>query len=160
MVKPRVLDALDGGRWAAIQVDHAADVAPDERLWFASGANLQRIDPRNLAINNVIPAVHIEDVIADGATAPAAGTLHLPPLTCQIQIDYTATSLALPQRVLFRYKLEGQDQDWQRAGNRREAFYNDLKPGRYRFTVLACNNSGLWNNVGSSIAFIIAPAWF
>lgn len=160
MVKPRVLDVLDGVRWAAVEMNHAADVTPDGRLWFASGASLQMIDPRNLAVNTVIPAVHIEDVIADGTAAPATDSLSLAPLTRQIQIDYTATSLSLPQRVLFRYKLEGHDKEWQEAGNRRQAFYNDLKPGRYRFIVLACNNSGLWNKTGASITFTVDPAWF
>lgn len=159
-VKPLVFDALDGVRYTAISLNHAADTTHDGRLWFATGAVLQMIDPRNLTLNRVVPAVHIENVTADGVQVDANSSPHLPALTRQLQIDYTATSLSLPQRVLFRYKLEGYDRGWQTAGTRRQAFYNDLRPGTYRFTVLACNNSGIWNETGSSTSFTIAPAWF
>ncbi|WP_263385845.1 sensor histidine kinase [Granulicella arctica] len=159
-VTPRVLDGLDGARFANYPTIHAADVTLDGKVWFATGAELQMVDPANLAINTVVPQVHIESVLADGVAMDAVSSPRLPPLTRQLQVDYTATSLSLPQRVLFRYKLEGHDKDWQSVGTRRQAFYNDLKPGTYHFTVLACNNSGLWNEVGSSITFTVAPAWF
>src|SRR5215831_11223900 len=66
----------------------------------------------------------------------------------------------MPQRVGFRYKLEGRDQDWQEPGTRRQAFYTGLSPGPYRFRVIACNNTGLWNEVGASLPFSIAPAYY
>lgn len=66
----------------------------------------------------------------------------------------------VPQKVRFRYKLEGRDADWQEAGPRRQAFYSDLRPGKYRFRVIACNNDGLWNEEGATLDFIISPAWF
>jgi signal transduction histidine kinase len=56
--------------------------------------------------------------------------------------------------------LEGHDPDWQDAATRRQAFYNDLPPGDYRFRVIACNNDGLWNDAGASLSFTIAPAWY
>ncbi len=160
MVKPVVLDTLDGNNSAAGLFQHAADVTPDGRVWFANGKGVQMIEPSQLAVNRMVPPVHIESMVADGTVVDADTSPRLAPLTRQIQIDYTATSLTLPQRVLFRYKLEGQDRDWQAVGTRRQAFYNDLKPGTYRFTVLASNNSGLWNEVGSSITFTVPPAWF
>jgi signal transduction histidine kinase/ligand-binding sensor domain-containing protein len=160
IVKPLVFDTLDGNGFAAGPFQHAADVTPDGRVWFANGKGVQMIEPDQLAVNRIVPPVHIQDVVADGKQVDADSPLRLAPLTRQIQIDYTATSLTLPQRVLFRYKLEGHDKDWQAVGTRRQAFYNDLKPGTYRFTVLACNNSGLWNEVGSSLTFTVAPAWF
>src|SRR5262249_53312406 len=88
------------------------------------------------------------------------GTLQLPPRIRDLAIDYTALSLAAPDRVLFRYKLEPRDHDWQDAGRRRQAFYSDLPPGHYRFRVTACNNSGVWNEVGTSLDFSIAPAYY
>ena len=69
----------------------------------------------------------------------------LPALVRDLQIDYTATSLTVPEKTVFRYKLEGHDRDWQDVGTRRQAFYNDLDPGNYRFRVIASNNSGMWN---------------
>jgi signal transduction histidine kinase len=65
-----------------------------------------------------------------------------------------------PQKVRFRYKLEGHDTEWQEPGTRRQAFYNDLRPGKYKFRVIACNNDGVWNEAGAILDFRIAPAWY
>ena len=72
---------------------------------------------------------------------------------------YTAYSLAVPDRVRFKYRLEGLDTTWQDAGGRREAFFTNLPPGRYRFHVIASNDDGVWNTAGASLAFTIEPAW-
>jgi signal transduction histidine kinase len=66
----------------------------------------------------------------------------------------------MPQRVLFRYKLDGHDKEWQDAGSRRSAFYTNLSPGAYTFHVIACNNDGVWNNQGADLSFSIASAWY
>jgi len=62
--------------------------------------------------------------------------------------------------VLFRYKLEGWDRDWQNAGTRRQAFYSNLPPRSYHFRVMACNNSGVWNEAGTFLNFSVAPAYY
>src|SRR5262249_61337555 len=90
----------------------------------------------------------------------ASGNLRLPPLARDLEIDYTALSFVAPEKIRFRYKLEGHDRDWQEAGNRRQAFYNDLRPGRYRFRVVASNDAGVWNEAGAALDFSIEPAWF
>jgi PAS domain S-box-containing protein len=77
-----------------------------------------------------------------------------------LQIAYTATSLTIPERVRFRYKLEGQDKEWQDAGTRRQAFYTNLDPGSYKSHVIACNNDGVWNDTGAAVEFSIAPAYY
>jgi PAS domain S-box-containing protein len=84
----------------------------------------------------------------------------LPPRTTDLQIGYTALSLSVPEKVRFRYELEGVDKDWQDAGTRREAFYTRLGPGEYHFRVIACNNDGVWNEEGAHLDFNIAPAWY
>ena len=100
-------------------------------------------------------------VTADRKTYDAtSGALRLPPLVRDLEIDYTALSLVAPEKNLFRYKLEGRDSDWQDVGNRRQAFYNNLAPGIYRFRVIACNNSGVWNEAGAFLDFSIAPAYY
>ena len=83
----------------------------------------------------------IRSVTADRAYAPTA-QLELPVGTRQLEIHYTALSLSIPERVKFRYRLEGADDDWQDAGPRREAFYTNLGPGTYTFRVRAANNDG------------------
>jgi signal transduction histidine kinase len=77
-----------------------------------------------------------------------------------LQIDYTALSFVVPQKVRFRYKLDGHDASWQDPGTRRQAFYSDLRPGQYQFRVIASNNDGVWNEAGSILNFSVAPAWY
>jgi signal transduction histidine kinase len=86
--------------------------------------------------------------------------LRLPPLTRDLQIDYTALSFVAPEKMQFRYKLEDRDADWQAVGTRRQAFYDNLPPGNYRFRVVASNNDGVWNEAGASVDFAIAPAYY
>jgi hypothetical protein len=62
--------------------------------------------------------------------------------------------------VRFRYKLEDHDSEWQDPGTRHQAFYANLRPGKYRFRVIACNNDGIWNEEGASLAFSLAAAWY
>ena len=93
-------------------------------------------------------------------TFSAAGTVRLPSLVRDLEIDYTALSFVNPRRVRFRYRLEGRDASWQEAGTRRQAFYNDLGPGQYRFHVIACNNDQVWNEAGATLVFSIPPAWY
>jgi len=126
------------------------------------------IDPHHIPFNKLPPPVHIEQVTADRKTywqnlsgdASSSSQPRLPPLVRDLTIDYTALSFVAPERVLFRYKLEGRDPDWQNVGDRRQAFYNDLPPGNYRFRVSACNNSGVWNEAGTFLDFSIAPAYY
>src|SRR6202020_3238460 len=66
----------------------------------------------------------------------------------------------MPQRMGFRYRLEGRDRDWENPGLRRQAFYSDLRPGSYRFRVIASNNDGVWNETGATLDFKVAAAWY
>jgi signal transduction histidine kinase len=104
--------------------------------------------------------VHIEQVIADGKSYDASSGLRLPPLVRDLAIGYTGLSFVAPEKVLFHYKLEGWDRDWQNVGNRRDAFYTNLAPGHYRFRVTACNNCAVWNEAGTFLDFSIAPAYW
>ena len=89
-----------------------------------------------------------------------AADANLPAASATLQIDYTALSLAAPEKVHFKYKLEGQDRDWKEVVNDRQAQYSNLAPRKYRFRVIACNNSGVWNETGDSLEFSIAPAFY
>jgi hypothetical protein len=82
-----------------------------------------------------------------------------------VEIHYTALSFVAPEKILFKYRLEGFDKDWVDAGTRRFAYYANLPPGRYTFHVIACNNDGVWNETGDLFAFYLRPhfyqtAWF
>jgi signal transduction histidine kinase/ligand-binding sensor domain-containing protein len=136
--------------------------AGDGRLWFATIKGVAWLDPASLdkTRNSSPPNVLISSLVWNGETHSNLRGLTLPPRIGRVEIDYTALSLAIPERVLFRYKLEGSDFDWQDAGTRREAFYTNLRPGKYRFRVIACNNDGFWNYVGATAEFTIRPAWY
>jgi PAS domain S-box-containing protein len=159
-VEYRLLDVFDGAQPMSTPFRPNASQSPDGRLWFANQSVVQTINPAHLDGNPLPPPVHVEEIIADHKSyAPQEG-LRLPALTRDLEVDYTALSFVVPQKVLFRFKLEGLDRDWRDVGNRRQAFYTNLSPGKYRFRVTACNNSGVWNEAGTFLDFSIAPAYY
>jgi signal transduction histidine kinase/ligand-binding sensor domain-containing protein len=154
-----LFDSLDGAQAGTLQTQPAITKTENGRIWFAAGSTVQMVDPSRSS-NPYPPPVHIEKITADHKSYEDLEKLKLPPLKGELQIDYTALSFKIPQRVGFRYKLEGHDEDWQDAGTRRQAFYNDLPPKQYRFRVIACNNDGVWNETGASLDFSILPAYY
>ncbi len=134
--------------------------ASDGKLWFRTSEGVAVVDPQDLTRNLVVPPVHVEHLVADGAAVDVTQPVRLQPLTRDIEVDYTALSLAEPRNVRFRYKLEGFDSDWRDAGTRRQAFYTNLRPRAYRFRVLACNNDGVWNESGATLDFDLLPAFY
>jgi signal transduction histidine kinase/ligand-binding sensor domain-containing protein len=160
-LSPRVFDVFDGLQpGIPAPFESKAVRTLDGRLWFANGSAVQMVDPARLARNSIVPPVQVEQVIADHKGYPPQGDARLPARTRDVEIDYTALSFAVPQKVRFRYRLEGRDTDWQEAGTRRQAFYTDLRPGTYRFHVIACNNDGVWNEEGAILSFVVSPAWY
>jgi len=168
-IRETVWDAADGVRLrsaASSGFGPRAAKSKDGKLWFVTGEGVQVVDPRHLPFNKLPPPVHIEQIGADhkirwqNLWSEASSNLRLPRLTRDLEIDYTALSLVAPEKVHFKYKLEGYDSDWQDAGNRRQAFYTNLPPINYRFRVIACNNSGVWNETGALLGFSIAPAYY
>ena len=161
-----VFDNSDGARLQSefpVGYEPFVAKAPDGRLWFVGMNGTIVVDPRRLNFNTFPPPVHVERVVADRKPfdlTPADSRLDLPSLTRDLQIDYTALSLVAPEKVRFRYLLEGYDGNWQDAGNRRQAFYTNLAPRDYRFRVIASNNSGVWNETGATLDFTIAPAYY
>jgi signal transduction histidine kinase/ligand-binding sensor domain-containing protein len=155
-----VFDALDGVRSGVPQEGQPlATMSGDGRLWFATETSVQMVDPSR-PTNLLLPPVHIEEVVADHKTYESLDKIAVPHLRGELEIDYTALSYKIPQKVLFRYKLEGHDTEWNEVGTRRQAFYNNLPPGKYRFHVIACNNDGVWNEAGESLDFSVLPAYY
>jgi signal transduction histidine kinase/ligand-binding sensor domain-containing protein len=161
-VQTHVLDVFDGAvlPQGPRRIQPAVAKSPDGRLWFVNGTVLQMIDPRALRKNPVPPPVYVEDMRADRKDYAIGGLVRLPARSRDIEIDYTALSFAIPEKVRFRYKLDGRDPAWRDAGTRRQVYYNDLPPGQYTFHVTASNNDGVWNEAGASVNFFIAPAYY
>jgi PAS domain S-box-containing protein len=161
-VQATVFDATDGvgvvgtyGGWGP----HVTR-STDGRIWFLPWDGVSVIDPRRFAFNKLPPPVHIEQIIEDDKTITDLHALHLPTHIRDLTIDYTALSLTVPEKVHFRVKLEGQDEDWREIVNVRQVHYTNLPPRHYRFRVIAANNSGVWNETGDSLDFDIPPAWY
>jgi signal transduction histidine kinase/ligand-binding sensor domain-containing protein len=158
-VQPRLFDWMDGVQINFPPFEGVARTR-DGTLWFNNQSALQIVDPARIATNQLPPPVHIEAVMADRIGYSPHDGLHLPKLTHDLEIDYTALSLIAPQKMRFRYLLAGVNQDWQDAGARRQAFYMDLKPGAYTFRVIASNNDGVWNEAGDTLRFNIPPVFY
>lgn len=135
----------------------------DGRLWFPTVKGVVIIDPRHIPTNAMPPPVAIEEVVVDAVTVNKgnrqSGATFAPGAE-RFEFHYTGLSFVAPERVRFRYMLEGLDHDWVDAGARRVAYYNNLAPGDYRFRVLAANNDGVWNEEGASLSFHVQPRFY
>jgi signal transduction histidine kinase len=158
--RPRLFDVFDGAQPGSTPFAPPAARAADGRLWFANGSVLQFIDPGRYPANRFLPPVQIEEAVADGVTIQPVNGRLLPAATRHVQIAFTALSLGVPQKVRFRFRLDGVDEQWQEAGTRRQAFYTELRPGQYRFRVMACNNDGLWNEAEAVWTFRVDAFYY
>ncbi|HKX28141.1 MAG TPA: response regulator [Blastocatellia bacterium] len=158
-VTPWVFGTADGMKTdqCVFGLGNAGWRAHDGRLWFATKKGAVMVNPKNLSRNQLPPPVLIEELVVDGRSCGADSGIKLPPGTDKLEIHYTGLSLLAPEKVLFRYKLEGYDRQWVAARDLRTAYYTNLPPGSYRFRVIACNNDGLWNDVGAALDFRLLP---
>jgi PAS domain S-box-containing protein len=168
-ISAAIFDNLDGVqiRWnPSYGYTPVATKSKDGRLWFTNWDGISVINPRHLLRNEPPPPVHIEQIAANGKlywqnlAGTASSKLQLPPRIRDLEIEFTALSLALPEKIRFRYKLEGQDPDWKEVINSRKVQYSNLAPGSYRFRVMAGNNSGVWNEAGATLDFFVVPAYY
>lgn len=161
-VRYRHFDAHDGLYGAATVIRPVPSLvdAGDGRLWATTSVGLFVVEPDHLRHNALAPPVIVKSLFAGQRRyEPGRGRLEEAAKT-DLRIEYTATSLTIPLRVRFRYKLVGYDKDWQDAGSRREAVYTQVGPGDYVFRVIAANNDGVWNEEGASMAFTVPPAFW
>jgi signal transduction histidine kinase/ligand-binding sensor domain-containing protein/ActR/RegA family two-component response regulator len=132
----------------------------DGRIWFTMAVGLNVVDPKGLTGNALPPPVHIEAVSIDDRVFAANAEASARPGRGDLVFRYTGLSLLAPEKVRFRYRLEGYDRDWVDAGDRRAAYYNNIPHGRYTFRVKAANNDGVWNEAGASYAIYLAPHFY
>jgi signal transduction histidine kinase/ligand-binding sensor domain-containing protein len=157
----RLLDTSDGVAGGPLRIgDPAAARSGDGRLWFITGGGVTIIDPDRLGDVVPPPAAAIEAVTADGERLDPTPGLRLPPNTSHLLIDFTALTLSNPMRVRFRYRLEGFDDAWVDAGQRRQASYANLPPRDYRFALVASSHAGTWSSPAAEFDFTIAPTFY
>ncbi len=158
-LSPRLFDSSDGFKVSLPPFEGAAR-SVDGRLWFSNEQALTMIDPAHMHVNAMPPPVHIQAIRADFREHALAENMKLPPLTRDIEIDHAALSFIAPEKIRFRYKLSGFDQQWHDVASRRQAVYMNLKPGTYSFQVIAANNDGTWNLQGDTSSFTIPPKFY
>lgn len=131
---------------------------PDGMLWFPTIKGIVMIDPNNL--NPLPPSVFIEQVLIGQTPVDWRQQVEVRPGQGDLEIHYTGLSLTAPEKVRFRYKLEGYDKDWVDAHERRVVYYTNISPGSYTFRVMASNNDGVWSTEDATISIrIIPPFW-
>jgi signal transduction histidine kinase/ligand-binding sensor domain-containing protein len=162
MIQVTTFDADDGVRLVPILkgLRPAVTKTSDGKIWFVNGNTVSFLDPSHSDINTVPPPVHIEQIAVNGKPFDVSNGMRLPAGVRELLVDFTALSLVEPNKVRFRVNLEGQDKGWREMANQRHVQYTNLAPGTYRFRVIACNNSEVWNEQGDVLDFSIAPAYW
>jgi signal transduction histidine kinase/ligand-binding sensor domain-containing protein len=128
-------------------------------VWLSTNGGLVMADSRRVAAAIAPALVEVEDMSADGRRFEPAAPVTIPPRPDRITFGFAALSLSVPDRVRFRYRLDGFDHDWSEPVAQRQAGFTNLGPGTYRFRVIASNSEGVWNSAEAVLPFTIAPAW-
>lgn len=132
----------------------------DGELWFPTQGGVAVIKPDSIKTNPLAPPVIIEAAKIDNADVTLNDTIKIAPGKNNLEISYTALSFIKPEFVKFKYKLEGLNEDWIEAGDRRAAYYSYLPPGSYTFHVIAANSDGVWNTQGAKVKIIVSPPFY
>lgn len=132
----------------------------DGTLWFATLRGVAMTDPEKREQDSARPLPAIEQVLVDDGIRTQPGDVEIAPGRHRIEFRYTGLSFAAPQKVHYRYQLEGFDSSWVDAGNRRTAFYTNLPPRHYIFRVRAADKDGLWSERDASLALHIDPYFY
>ena len=118
------------------------------------------IDPGSIKTNEQPPPVIVEQFIVDSESISLTQDLEIQPGKEKFEFRYAGLSFSAPEKVKFKYKLEGFDKGWVDAGTRREVSYTNIPHGRYSFQVIACNNDGVWNETGTAVEFYLQPRFY
>jgi len=169
-VRCLVLDTADGMETQECSAGNQPSVCrtADRRLWFATCRGVAVVSPSSIEVNTNPPLVWIEQVWMDTRSvvvAQSAGSVTLPRGQRRLQLTFNAPCLRAAYRVRFKHRLDPVERDWIDSGNNREVTYAGIPPGHYTFRVIACNEDGVWNTNGASLAFSVPPflwerVWF
>ena len=140
-------------------VKRSRSVVADQggRIWFSLNRGISVVDPGRLTQNSTPAIVHVRALSADGVASNIRDPIHIPGGKKRLTLEFGAVSLSFPERVRYRYLLEGFEHDWRGPVASREAVYTNLSPGTYHFRVMASNPDGVWNPQGAVLAFVVDP---
>lgn len=131
----------------------------DGRILFPTLHGLIVFDPKTVDTTERPLSVRIEGVTVDGQENPPSAEMIFPPGKGHVEFRYTAFHFQAPEKITFKYMIEGFDSDWVDAGTRRTASYH-LASGSYRFKVMVCNRNGVWNQNAATVAFVLKPHFY
>ena len=162
MLHPTLYGPIDGLRSRETLFDSMPSAWKDSsgRLWFATILGAAVIDPAQVPANNVAQPVWIESISSEAHSIAAQNGIRLDSGSGNLEFTFTAPSFVAPQKMNFRYRLNGFDRDWIDAGTRRSAWYTNLPPGNYTFSVAVQNSDGTWNSSAASFSFILLPSLY
>jgi ligand-binding sensor domain-containing protein/AraC-like DNA-binding protein len=143
---------------------HSALKTRKYEFWFVTTKGISIVDPEKIRINKTLPPVVIEAFFSDRQSIP----LHrkTEPYAFKgitdFSFHFTALTFLLPEKIKFKYRLEGLEKEWifLPPGRERAAHYQNLAPGTYTFRVIACNSEGIWNQTGDSINFTVKAFFY
>jgi signal transduction histidine kinase/ligand-binding sensor domain-containing protein len=146
----------------------AAVRTPDGKFFFPTITGVVGVNPADLKPDTHPPPVVIESVLVDGVeqkthalSAAWDGSITLRPKNEQLEIRFASLNFSAPKNTAagarFKYRLEGHDKNWTDIAGERVAHFNKLPPGKFVFHVIACNEDGVWNETGASLAIIVEP---
>jgi signal transduction histidine kinase len=156
-----LFDSRDGLPSVALQARPVTTAVSDSRgrLWFATNGGVGWLDPQRLRLNLRPPRVEVLALDIGVASLPAHTGMALPAGARSVIIRFTALTLAAAEHVRFRYRIDGDDNEWHDIGTRRELVITNLSPREYRVYLKAANGDGVWAETGEVFAFSVEP-WF
>ena len=125
----------------------------DGRLWFPTYAGIVVVDPDHIRTENLAPPVLIEQVVIDRKQVEMGRPVAQSARKGELEFHYTAPTFTTPEKMQFKYRLEGFDDDWVEAGTRRVAYYTNIPPGTYVFHVMTSSGNGVWSKADATFSF-------
>jgi len=160
IVESKMINSTDGMREEECTGAVQASTDNAGRLWIPTIGGVSVIDTDLLRTNTIKPPVYISSLTADTTIYENNNDLEIPAGHIRYVINFTALSFISPDEMKFRYRLENFDEDFIEVKNERQVEYTNLPPGDYKFSVMASNNDGVWNEVGDELRFSVAAFYY
>ncbi|HMJ61254.1 MAG TPA: two-component regulator propeller domain-containing protein, partial [Bryobacteraceae bacterium] len=132
----------------------------DGKLWFPTVAGVSIIDPARVAPRPVPLNAILESVVVDNKEWTSDRSFAVPPGAGKLAFRFTAPSFIAPEKIQFRYRLDGFDKDWSQPENHRSAYYTNIPPGEYKFRILASPDGRTWTPSGAEVSFVLRPHYY
>jgi signal transduction histidine kinase/ligand-binding sensor domain-containing protein len=133
---------------------------PSGTIWISRTGGVVSIDPERVRRTAVPTIVHVSQIVVDGAARDLSGPLDLQSDIKRVSIHYEGLNLSSPERIRYRFKLDGFDHGWNESSTNKESVYTNLGPGPYRFHVVASNADQVWNGAEADLSFAVVPAFW